>query len=146
MKLFGPRYPEEIAKRVRLIGRHVHAPEEHPGDGDATSPPRVVRADRVGFLRRPAVVRVTLRRLGAAGGPIPIRLVHGEETLRVFELYGVEYDCPFKPDKVHDVLRSLGRAEIASILAEEGFVTIRNEMCNHEYRFDAAMIDAVFAS
>jgi molecular chaperone Hsp33 len=69
-----------------------------------------------------------------------------EEMLRVFELYGVEYDCPFKPDKVHDVLRSLGRAEIASILAQEGVVTIRNEMCNHEYRFDAEMIEAVFAS
>ena len=69
-----------------------------------------------------------------------------EETLRVYELYDVEYHCPFAPDKVHDVLRSLGRAEIDSIIAELGAVVIRNEMCNHEYRFDAAMIEEIFAS
>jgi molecular chaperone Hsp33 len=43
------------------------------------------------------------------------------------------------------VLRSLGRAELESLLAEQGAVTVRNEMCNHEYRFDREAIEAILA-
>ena len=67
-----------------------------------------------------------------------------EELMRVFRLYAVEYHCPYDEDKVKDMLKSLGREEIESILAEQGEVVIRNEMCNHEYRFDAAAIARLF--
>ena len=67
-----------------------------------------------------------------------------EELMRVFRLYAVEYHCPYDEDKVKDMLRSLGREDIESILAEQGEVVIRNEMCNHEYRFDAAAIARLF--
>ena len=67
-----------------------------------------------------------------------------EELLRVFRLAPVEYHCPFDVQNVERVLRGLGRDEVESILAERGEVIIRNEMCNHEYRFDRATIDAVF--
>jgi len=68
-----------------------------------------------------------------------------EELMRVFRLYAVEYHCPYDEDKVKDMLRSLGRQEVESILAEQGEVVIRNEMCNHEYRFDAGAIARLFA-
>jgi molecular chaperone Hsp33 len=64
--------------------------------------------------------------------------------MRVFRLHGVEYHCPYDEDKVKDMLRGLGRAELESILAEQGEVVIRNEMCNHEYRFDAGAIARLF--
>jgi molecular chaperone Hsp33 len=67
-----------------------------------------------------------------------------EELMRVFRLYPVEYHCPYDEDKVKDMLRSLGREEVESILAERGEVVIRNEMCNHEYRFDARTIAELF--
>lgn len=67
-----------------------------------------------------------------------------EELLRVYKLDPVEYHCPYDEDKVKDMLRSLGRAEVDSILAEKGEVLIRNEMCNHEYRFDAAAVALMF--
>ena len=67
-----------------------------------------------------------------------------EELMRVFRLYAVEYHCPYDEDKVKDMLRGLGREEVESILAEQGEVIIRNEMCNHEYRFDAAAIARLF--
>lgn len=35
--------------------------------------------DRVAFLRRPARVRAVVRRIGAPGGPIPVRLFGGDE-------------------------------------------------------------------
>jgi molecular chaperone Hsp33 len=67
-----------------------------------------------------------------------------EELMRVFRLYAVEYHCPYDEGKVKDVLRGLGRREVEAILAEQGEVVIRNEMCNHEYRFDARAIAELF--
>jgi len=72
--------------------------------------------------------------------------VFPEELLRVFRLYAVEYHCPYDEDKVKDMLRGLGREEVESILAEQGEIVIRNEMCNHEYRFDAGAIARLFAT
>ena len=68
-----------------------------------------------------------------------------EELLRVFRLDGVEYHCPYDPASVKHMLRSLGRAELDSILAERGEIVVKNEMCNHEYRFDRTAVDAFFA-
>jgi molecular chaperone Hsp33 len=67
-----------------------------------------------------------------------------EELMRVFRLYAVEYHCPYDEGKVKDMLRGLGRKEVEAILAEQGEVVIRNEMCNHEYRFDARAIAELF--
>jgi molecular chaperone Hsp33 len=72
--------------------------------------------------------------------------VFPEELMRVFRLYAVEYHCPYDESKVKDMLRALGRDEVESILAEQGEVVIKNEMCNHEYRFDARAIEQLFAS
>jgi molecular chaperone Hsp33 len=71
--------------------------------------------------------------------------VFPEELMRVFRLYAVEYHCPYDEKKVKDMLRGLGRNEVEAILAEQGEVVIRNEMCNHEYRFDARAIADIFA-
>jgi molecular chaperone Hsp33 len=67
-----------------------------------------------------------------------------EELMRVFRLYAVEYHCPYDESKVKDMLLGLGRQEVESILAEQGEVVIRNEMCNHEYRFDKKTIEELF--
>ncbi|HKC53566.1 MAG TPA: Hsp33 family molecular chaperone HslO, partial [Burkholderiales bacterium] len=72
--------------------------------------------------------------------------VFPEELMRVFRLYPVEYHCPYDEGKVKDLLLGLGREEVESILAEKGEVVIRNEMCNHEYRFDARAISEIFPS
>ena len=72
--------------------------------------------------------------------------VFPEELMRVFRLYPVEYHCPYDEEKVKDMLRSLGRREVEAILAEQGEVVIRNEMCNHEYRFDANAVARLFAA
>ncbi len=71
--------------------------------------------------------------------------VFPEELMRVFRLYPVEYHCPYDEGKVKDMLLGLGREEVDSILAEQGEIVIRNEMCNHEYRFDAKAIADLFA-
>ncbi len=72
-----------------------------------------------------------------------VRLFH-EELLRVFPLDRIEYHCPHDVERVKNMLRGLGREEVESILAEQGEVLIRNEMCNHEYRFGAAEVADLF--
>ena len=76
--------------------------------------------------------------VGAAVDPFP------EELLRVYKLRPVEYHCPYDENKVKDMLRGLGRSEIESILTEKGEIVIRNEMCNHEYRFGAQIVAELF--
>jgi len=68
-----------------------------------------------------------------------------DELLRLFPPDAVHYHCPYDPSNVEDMLRNLGRSEVDAILAEHGEVVIRNEMCNHVYRFDAASVAAMFA-
>lgn len=68
-----------------------------------------------------------------------------EELLRVFRIDALEYHCPFDVQNVERVLRGLGRDEVESILTEQGEIVIKNEMCNHEYRFDRAAVETLFA-
>jgi molecular chaperone Hsp33 len=68
-----------------------------------------------------------------------------EELMRVYRLHAVEYHCPYDEDKVKAMLRTLGREEVESILSEKGEVVIRNEMCNHEYRFGPQTIKELFS-
>lgn len=72
------------------------------------------------------------------------RLFPGE-LLRVYPADTVRYHCPYDPSKVEDMLLSLGRAEVDGVLAEHGEVVIRNEICNHVYRFDSAAVAALFS-
>jgi molecular chaperone Hsp33 len=67
-----------------------------------------------------------------------------EEALRLYAPKPVVYDCPEDRDKVSGMLRSLGRAEVESILAEQGEIVVRDDICNHAYRFDAADLEELF--
>lgn len=71
-----------------------------------------VRADRVGFLRRPGVVRVRIRRLGAEPAPVPVVLSEGGQTL--YETSAVlgpdgegEVEIPFTPDRLGRIVYQL---------------------------------------
>ena len=89
--------------------------------------------------------RLTLEdTVGAQPYDLLVRLFP-EELLRVFRLRTVKYHCPYDVENVKRMLRGLGRGEVESILAEHGEVVIRNEMCNHEYRFDRAAVEDMFA-
>ncbi len=64
-----------------------------------------VQADPIGFLRRPARVRVVVRSLGGPGGPIPVTLRRGEQVERevVAEVPAngeAEVEIPFTPTRL----------------------------------------------
>ena len=69
-----------------------------------------------------------------------------EEDKRLFEPRPVTYHCPEDWDKVRSMLLQLGRSEVEAILSEHGEVVIRDDICNHDYRFSAADIADLFDS
>lgn len=73
-----------------------------------------------------------------------LKRLFSEETIRVFEPRAVTHDFPPDREKVGANLRALGRAELESILREHGEVRVRDDLCNHEYVFDAEAIAALF--
>ena len=68
-----------------------------------------------------------------------------EEDVRVYDPRPVTYHCPYDPDKIYSMLRSVGQTECETILAEQGEIRVHDEICNHEYVLDSAMVEALFA-
>ena len=63
-----------------------------------------------------------------------------EEDVRLFEplagATGPRFACTCSRERVGNMLRSLGTAEVESILAEQGQVEVGCEFCGAQYRFD----------
>lgn len=74
-----------------------------------------------------------------------LRRLFAEEDVRLFEPNPVVHHWPADRDKVVRMLRSLGETEVRDVLAEHGEVVIRDEMSNHEYRFDENDIESIFS-
>jgi molecular chaperone Hsp33 len=68
-----------------------------------------------------------------------LQRVFHQETVRVFAPRPVVHHCPEDWDKVRATLSALGRSEIEAILAEQGEILIRDDICNREYRVDSEM-------
>ena len=79
--------------------------------------------------------------LGA--GELLHRLFH-EEDVRIYDPSPVYFQCTCSRERVIGILRSLGPAEVESIVAEQGGVEVRCEFCNRAYRFDAVDAASVF--
>ena len=73
------------------------------------------------------------------------RLFH-EEDIRLYEPKSVFCDCKRDEEKVKNMLRSLGRDELDATLKQLGEIIVKDDMCNEEYRFDPAAVDALFSS
>ncbi len=77
------------------------------------------------------------------------RLFHEEmeaHGVRVYEPQTVVYHCPQDWTKVRDMIRSLGREDAETILREHGEILIRDDICNHEYRFSPEDVAELFAN
>ncbi|MDD5247703.1 MAG: Hsp33 family molecular chaperone HslO [Rhodocyclaceae bacterium] len=67
-----------------------------------------------------------------------------EETLRLFAPQAVTYHCPRDEEKVLNMLRTLGREEVAEMLEEHDEIVIQDDICNHEYRYDKEVLGLLF--
>jgi molecular chaperone Hsp33 len=77
-----------------------------------------------------------------------LRRLFWEEDLRRFEPLageqGPQFACTCSHERVGSMLRSLGRDEVESILAEQGQVEVGCEFCGAQYRFDPVDAAQVF--
>lgn len=69
-----------------------------------------------------------------------------EEDVRLFDPRLVTYHCPEDWEKIRGMLRSLGRDECEAVLREHGEIHIQDDICNRDYRLDAAMVAELFDS
>ena len=83
--------------------------------------------------------------LGLSTEDLLTRLFH-EEIVRVFDIQPVTCNSPEDRVKVGNMLRSLGREDIYGVIKERGVIVIRDDLSNHEYRFDKADIDELFSN
>jgi len=67
-----------------------------------------------------------------------------QETLLVFESQPITWKCSCTQERVADMLRMLGRAEVDDILQEQGKVEVACEFCGLPYVFDALDTEALF--
>lgn len=77
----------------------------------------------------------------------PLDLLHRlfpEEEIRVFTPRPVSHHCPQDWEKIHAMLRSLGREECDAILRDKGEIHVRDDICNRDYSIDAAALNALF--
>jgi len=73
-----------------------------------------------------------------------LQRLFGAHDIRLFAAEPVSFACRCDRERVAGLLRGLGQAEIDSILAEQGAVTVTCEFCKKPYRFDAVDAAQVF--
>ena len=66
------------------------------------------------------------------------------DDLRVMKGRPLRFHCDCSSERVSNALRMLGRAEIESILAEQGTISVKCEFCGRSYTFGAADALALF--
>lgn len=67
-----------------------------------------------------------------------------EHDIRLFDADPVRFACRCDRERVAAMLRSLGREEVESILAEQGEAVVTCEFCRKPYRFDAVDAAGLF--
>jgi molecular chaperone Hsp33 len=109
-------------------------PDQPSGDADAWN-----RATHLGTT----ITQQEL--LGLSAGEIIHRLFH-EEDVRVFESVPMSFRCTCSRERVTNMLRMLGHAEVQSIVEERGSVEVDCEFCNRHYAFDPVDAEQIFAA
>ena len=68
----------------------------------------------------------------------------GDDEVRVFSGHDVVHECRCSRERVANVLRSLGAAEVRSVIEEQGACTVTCEFCQKPYKFDAIDVEQLF--
>ncbi len=120
------------------------------GEGNLEGTTRARRnEDDIGLseaYNRIALLAATLTREELLALP-PEQVLHRlfwEETLRVFEPAHPRFACTCSRERVGGMLRTLGRDESDSLIAERGLVEVGCDFCGLQYRFDAVDVGEMF--
>ena len=75
-----------------------------------------------------------------------MRRAFGDLDLRLHDSHPVQFRCRCSAERVGGMLRSLGIAEVQSILEEQGAVTVTCEFCHKPWRYDAVDVSTLFGA
>lgn len=75
-----------------------------------------------------------------------MRRLYWEETVRVFEPRRPVFHCSCSRERVGNMLKMLGQAEVDDALADLGKLEINCDFCGHHYTFDKVDCTQLFAS
>ena len=73
-----------------------------------------------------------------------LRRLFWEERVLRFEPQQPRFACTCARERVGNMLRSLGRAEVDSVVAEQGRVEVGCDFCGAKYHFDAVDVGELF--
>lgn len=73
------------------------------------------------------------------------RLYHEEEVL-LFDPVAITFSCTCSKERSAQAIRTVAKAEIDSIIAEQGKIEMGCEYCNSKYIFDTIDVEAIFAN
>jgi molecular chaperone Hsp33 len=93
---------------------------------------------------QPRVAMLDATQLLRASAEQVLQQVCAEHDCRLFQGSPVRFACRCSEGRVAGLLRSLGPAEMHSILAEQGAVTVTCEFCGRPYRFDSIDVERLF--
>jgi molecular chaperone Hsp33 len=128
-----------LLQRLPVTSRPATATESGPG---GVSEDEIEDAWRrvqlvAGTVKDPELAELSDRDL--------LRRLFAEDDVRMFEAAPVFFRCRCSRARVEGMLRSLGRDEVESIIAERGAVEVRCEFCSRAYRFDPVDAGAIFS-
>ena len=84
--------------------------------------------------------------LGSVGAEDFLRANFPDDDVRLFAARTARFACSCSAERVANALRLLGRAEVESILTEQGMIGVTCEFCNRSYTFVAEEARALFPS
>ena len=117
----------------------------HGGKADATP---LSQDDALETWNRAVVLGSTLKEqeLLDTGIDVLMQRLFWEETIRVFDPLHPRFHCSCTREKVGNMLKMLGRAEVESVIAEQGHVGVNCDFCGKHYEYDKVDCAQLFAS
>jgi molecular chaperone Hsp33 len=82
---------------------------------------------------------------GSATAEDLLRANFPDDDVRLFASRATRFECSCSAERVANVLRLLGRAEVESIITEQGIIGVTCEFCNRSYTFVAEEARALFS-
>ena len=118
-----------------------------PAGPSASSGVVTTESDTDGWNRMQKLAQTLSRdEMLALSGQSILHRLFWQERLHAFDSRTPRFGCTCSREKVANMLRMLGREEVASIVAEKGVVGVRCDFCNTPYDFDAVDSAELFVS
>jgi len=131
---------EQIASRLWLdaTGERVRGLllQRMPGSTDA---------DAGTWTRAVSAIDAAVEPFDASDAHVLLAALFRDHDVRAFRARAARFACSCSRDRVAGALKMLGKAEVESILAEQGSVGVNCEFCNRRYDLGAEEARALFA-